>query len=32
MARIPDEDIERVKRGTDLLALARSRGIGMKKH
>ena len=32
MARIPDEDIERVKRATDLLALVRSRGIELKKH
>jgi len=32
MARIPDEDIERVKRETDLLALIRSRGIEMSKH
>ena len=32
MARIPDDDIERVKRETDLLALARSRGIELKKH
>lgn len=32
MARIPDEDLERVKRGTDLLALVRSRGIELAKH
>lgn len=32
MARIPDEDLERVKRGTDLLALVRSRGIDLAKH
>ena len=32
MARIPDEEIDRIKRGTDLLALARSRGIALKKH
>jgi len=32
MARIADEDIDRVKAGTDLLALARSRGIVMQKH
>ena len=32
MARIPDEDIERVKRETDLLALVRSRGIELSKH
>ncbi len=32
MARIPDEDQERVRRGTDLLALVRSRGIELAKH
>ncbi|OQW96205.1 MAG: hypothetical protein BWK77_05890 [Verrucomicrobia bacterium A1] len=32
MPRIPDEDIERVKRGTDLIALVRSRGIELDKH
>ncbi len=32
MPRIPDEDIERVKRGTDLVALVRSRGIELDKH
>ena len=32
MARVPDEDIERVKRETDLAALVRSRGIELKKH
>lgn len=32
MARIPDEDIERIKRETDLAALVRSRGIELKKH
>jgi len=32
MARIPDEDIERVKRDTDLLTLIRSRGIELSKH
>lgn len=32
MARIPDEDLERVKRGTDLLALVRSRGIDLVRH
>jgi len=32
MARIPDEDIARVKRDTDLLALVRSRGIELRKH
>ena len=30
--RIPEADIERVKRETDLLALAQSRGIELKKH
>ncbi len=32
MARIPDDDIARVKRDTDLLALVRSRGIELRKH
>jgi len=32
MARIPETDIERVKRETDLLALIRSRGIELRKH
>ena len=32
MPRIPDADIDRVKRGTDLLALVRSRGVELKKH
>jgi DNA primase catalytic core len=32
MPRIADADIERVKRGTDLLALVRSRGIELQKH
>ncbi len=32
MARIPDEDIERIKRETDLAALVRSRGIELRKH
>ena len=32
MARIPDDDIKRVKRDTDLLALVRSRGIELRKH
>lgn len=32
MARIPDDEIERVKRETDLLALIRSRGIELRKH
>ena len=30
--RIPEEEIERVKRQTDLVALVRSRGIELKKH
>jgi len=30
--RIPETDIERVKRQTDLLALVQSRGIELKKH
>lgn len=30
--RIPDADLERVKRETDLLALVRSRGIELAKH
>jgi len=30
--RIPEEDIERVKRSTDLRALVQSRGIELKKH
>lgn len=32
MARIPDDDITRIKRETDLLALVRSRGIELAKH
>ena len=32
MARIPDEDIERVKHRTDLVALVRSRGVELDKH
>jgi DNA primase catalytic core len=32
MARIPNEEIDRLKRETDLLALARSRGIALVKH
>lgn len=32
MARIPDKQIERVKRETDLLALVRSRGIELVRH
>jgi len=30
--RIPEADIERVKRQTDLVALVQSRGIELKKH
>ena len=32
MARIPDEEIDRLKRETDLAALVRSRGIELHKH
>ena len=32
MPKIPESDIERVKRQTDLLALVRSRGVELKKH
>jgi DNA primase len=32
MPRIPDDDIQRVKQGTDLAALIRSRGVELKKH
>ncbi len=32
MARIPEEDINRIKRETDLAALIRSRGIELRKH
>jgi DNA primase catalytic core len=32
MARIPDEEITRIKRETDLSALIRSRGIELRKH
>ena len=32
MPRIPEEDIERIKSRTDLLALVRSRGIELAKH
>ena len=30
--RIPEERLEAVKRSTDLVALARSRGIELKRH
>ena len=32
MARIPEEELERIKRETDLVALVRSRGVELKKH
>jgi DNA primase len=32
MPRIPDEEIDRIKRGTDLAALVRSRGVELHKH
>jgi DNA primase len=32
MARIPDEEIQRIKQTTDLAALVRSRGVELKKH
>ena len=32
MARIPDEEINRIKREADLAALVRSRGIELRKH
>jgi len=32
MPRIPEEDIDRIKRDTDLAALVRSRGIELRKH
>lgn len=32
MPRIPDEEIDRLKRQTDLAALVRSRGVELKKH
>ena len=32
MPRIPESEIERIKRETDLVALVRSRGIELKKH
>jgi len=32
MARIPDEQIERVKRETDLVTLVRSRGVELTRH
>ncbi len=32
MPRIPDEEIARIKRETDLVALVRSRGVELAKH
>jgi len=32
MPRIPESEIERIKRGTNLLALVRSRGIELRRH
>ncbi len=32
MARIPDEELENLKRSTDLAALVRSKGMELKKH
>ena len=32
MARIPDEEIARIKRETDLVALVRSRGVELGRH
>jgi len=32
MPRIPDEEIARIKRETDLLTLVRSRGVELGKH
>ena len=32
MARIPDTEIDRIKREADLAALVRSRGIELRKH
>jgi len=32
MARIPESEIDRIKRETDLAALVRSRGVELKKH
>ena len=32
MARIPESEIERIKRETDLAALVRSRGVELKPH
>ena len=32
MSRIPQEEIDRIKREVDLVALVRSKGIELKKH
>jgi DNA primase len=32
MARIPDSEIDRIKTGTDLVALIQSRGVPLKQH
>ena len=32
MARIPEDELERIKRDTDLVKLVQSRGIELKKH
>jgi len=32
MARIPDDELERIKRETDLVALVRARGVELKPH
>ena len=32
MPRIPDTEIDRIKRETDLAALVRSRGVDLKPH
>ena len=32
MPRIPESEIERIKRGTDLAALVRSRGVELHRH
>ena len=32
MARIPEEELEQIKRETDLVALVRSRGIELRQH
>ena len=32
MSRIPNEELEQLKRSTDLTALVRSKGVELKKH